>query len=99
MVYHGKPQFWLRGPTPLSSYITLFPLMITPFIISTTWVHIPPQCPHRVNLPLPLAHTLGHGLERCLEVDVAKKKDKSIFGHIQQENVLQNAKDGQDKHI
>jgi len=33
------------------------------------------------------------------EVDAAEKKSKSIIGHIQQENVPQNAKDGRDKHI
>ena len=55
--------------------------------------------PHKVSMPLPFAHTLGHGLEWIPKVDAIKKKDKSIYGHIQQENVPQNAKDGRDKHI
>ena len=50
-------------------------------------------------MPLPLARTLGQAWSHALELDAAKKKDKSIFGHIQQENVPQNAKDGRDKHI
>ena len=99
MVFHGKPPFWLSGPAPLSAYITLFQFITTLSIISHACVHIPTLGPHRVSLPLPLAHTLGHGLEWSLEVDAAEKKDKSIYGHIQQENVPQNAKDGQDKHI
>ena len=92
MVFHGKPWFWLHGPAPSSAYITLFPFIITPFIISPTWVHIPPLGPHRVSMPLPLAHILGHGLEWSSEVDAAENKDKSIYGHIQQEIVPQNAK-------
>jgi len=36
---------------------------------------------------------------RLITIDAAKKKGKSILGHTQQENVPQNAKDGQDKHI
>jgi len=54
MVFHEKPQFWLRCPAPLSSYTTPFLAIITPFIISPTWVHIPPLGPHRVSSPLPL---------------------------------------------
>jgi len=42
---------------------------------------------------------LGQAWNDAPKVDEAKKKDKSIFRHIQQENVLQNAKDGWDKHI
>jgi len=37
---------------------------------------------------------LGQAWNDAPEVDAAKKKHKSIFGHIQQTNVPQNAKDG-----
>jgi len=50
-----------------------------------TWVHIPPLGPHRVGFPLPLVHALGRAYNDALEVDAAKKKSKSIIGHIQQE--------------
>ena len=99
MVFHGKPRFQLHGPAPLSAYITLFPFIITPFIISPTWVHILPLGPHRVSMPLPVAHTLGHGLELSPEVDAAKKKDKSIIGPHTIGNVPQNAKDARDNKI
>ena len=89
-----KPRFWLRGPAPLSAYITPFPLIITPFIIPPTWVHIPLLGPHRVSSLLPLAHTLGQAWNDAPEVNIAKNKDKSIFGHIQWENVPQNEKYG-----
>ena len=99
MVFHGKLWFWLRGLAILFAYITPFPLIVRPFIISPTWVHIPPLGPHRVNTPLALAHTLGQAWNDARKVDAAKKKDKSIFGHIQQEDVPHNAKDGRNKHI
>ena len=99
MVFHGKPRFGLRSPTPLPAYITLFPLIITSFIISPAWVHIPQLGPHRVRSPLPLAHTLGQAWNDPLEVDVAKTKNKQIYGNNQQENVPQNEKDSRDKHI
>ena len=99
MVFHGKPEFWSRGPTPSSTYIAPFPLIITPFIISPTRVDILPLGPHRVSFPLPLARTLGQAWNDAPEVDATEKKNKSIIGHIQQENVPQNAKYGRDKHI
>jgi len=37
---------------------------------------------------------LGQACNDAPKVDAAKKKGKSIFGHIQPENVPQNAKDG-----
>ena len=77
--------------------VVLLPYPV-PFIISPTWVHIPPLGPQRVNSPLPLALTLGQAWNDGQEVDAAKKKDKSII-NVQREDVLQNAKDGQDKHI
>jgi len=52
-----------------------------------------------VSFPLPLAHTLSRVWNDASKVDAAEKKSKSIIGHIQQENVPQNAKDGHDKDI
>lgn len=92
-------RFWLHNISPLSTYITLFPFIINPLTIYLTWVHIPPLGPHRVSMSLPLSHTLGHGLEWILKVDEAKKKYKSIYDHIQQENLPQNSKYGREKHI
>jgi len=42
---------------------------------------------------------VGQARNNAPEVDPTKMKSKGIFGHIQQENIPQNAKDGQDKHI
>ena len=80
-------------------YIAPFPLIITAFIIFPTCFHICPLGPHRDNFALPLAHILGWAWNDAPEVDAAEKKIKSIIGHIQQEDVPQNAKDGRDKHI
>ena len=94
MVLLRKPQFWFRDPTPLSTYVTPLLLIITPFIISPPWVPISSLDTHRVSLPFPVPPPwvrLGI-MPRMLKQ--LKRKSKSINGHIQQENVPQDAKDG-----
>ena len=50
----GKPRLWVHGPAPLFVCITPLPLIILPFIISPTWVHIASLGLHRVNFPISL---------------------------------------------
>jgi len=88
----GNPDFGWVVPFPNTTYIT--PL---PFISFPIRIHMCPLGPHRNSFHL--GSTLGQAWNDAPEVDVSKKKIKSIIWPLSTWNVPQNTKDGLDIQI